>query len=148
MKSLSRVWLLATPWTAALQAPPSMGFSRQKYRSFPTILSEIAILHPVRCALFAFLFKIFTVVTTTCHYILCLFACMLPSPNSVLMETLEPLLLQKVKAVRSICWYTIKYTCNFLLLSLWNALVCYPKLGSFNVITYYFQRNQNNKWKI
>ena len=26
-KSLSRVWLLATPWTAAHQAPPSMGFS-------------------------------------------------------------------------------------------------------------------------
>jgi len=25
---LSRVWLLATPWTAAYQAPPSMGFSR------------------------------------------------------------------------------------------------------------------------
>ena len=31
MKSLSRVWLLATPWTAAHQAPPSMGFSRQEY---------------------------------------------------------------------------------------------------------------------
>ena len=28
-KSLSRVRLLATPWTAAYQAPPSMGFSRQ-----------------------------------------------------------------------------------------------------------------------
>ena len=32
-KSLSRVWLLATPWTAAYQAPQSMGFSRQKYWS-------------------------------------------------------------------------------------------------------------------
>ena len=31
VKSLSRVWLLATPWTAAYQAPPSMGFSRQEY---------------------------------------------------------------------------------------------------------------------
>ena len=29
MKSLSRVWLFATPWTAAYQAPPSMRFSRQ-----------------------------------------------------------------------------------------------------------------------
>ena len=29
MKSLSSVWLLATPWTAAHQAPPSIGFSRQ-----------------------------------------------------------------------------------------------------------------------
>ena len=32
-KSLSRVQLLATPWTAAHQAPPSMGFSRQEYCS-------------------------------------------------------------------------------------------------------------------
>ena len=33
VRSLSRVWLLATPWTAAYQAPPSMGFSRQEYWS-------------------------------------------------------------------------------------------------------------------
>ena len=33
VKSLSRVPLLATPWTAAYQAPPSMGFSRQEYWS-------------------------------------------------------------------------------------------------------------------
>ena len=33
VKSLSRVWLLATPWTAAHQAPPSKGFSRQEYWS-------------------------------------------------------------------------------------------------------------------
>ena len=32
-KSLSRVQLLATPWTAAHQAPLSMGFSRQEYWS-------------------------------------------------------------------------------------------------------------------
>ena len=31
VKLLSRVRLFATPWTAAYQAPPSMGFSRQKY---------------------------------------------------------------------------------------------------------------------
>ena len=31
VKSLSCVWLFATPWTAAYQAPPSMGFSRQEY---------------------------------------------------------------------------------------------------------------------
>ena len=29
VKSLSRVWLWANPWTAAYQAPLSMGFSRQ-----------------------------------------------------------------------------------------------------------------------
>ena len=33
VKSLSCVQLLATPWTAAYQAPPSMGFSRQEYWS-------------------------------------------------------------------------------------------------------------------
>ena len=32
-KSLSHVWLLATPWTAAYQAPLSMGSSRQEYWS-------------------------------------------------------------------------------------------------------------------
>ena len=31
VKSLSRLWLFATPWTAAYQAPLSMGFSRQEY---------------------------------------------------------------------------------------------------------------------
>ena len=33
MKLLSRVQLFETPWTAAYLAPPSMGFSRQEYRS-------------------------------------------------------------------------------------------------------------------
>ena len=33
VKSLSRVQLLATLWTAAYQAPPSMGFARQEYWS-------------------------------------------------------------------------------------------------------------------
>ena len=33
VKSLSRVRLIATPWTAAYQAPPSMGYSRQEYWS-------------------------------------------------------------------------------------------------------------------
>ena len=33
VKSLSCVWLLTTPWTAAYQAPLPMGFSRQEYWS-------------------------------------------------------------------------------------------------------------------
>ena len=33
VKSLSRVRLFTTPWTAAHQAPPFMGFSRQEYWS-------------------------------------------------------------------------------------------------------------------
>ena len=42
---LSRVRLLATPWTAAYQAPPSMGFSRQEYWSgvpLPSLLQSNA----------------------------------------------------------------------------------------------------------
>ena len=41
VKSLSRVQLLATPWTAAYQAPPSMGFSRQEYWSGVPLPSPI-----------------------------------------------------------------------------------------------------------
>ena len=33
VKLLSRVRLFGTPWTAAYQAPPPMGFSRQEYWS-------------------------------------------------------------------------------------------------------------------
>ena len=33
VKSLILIWLLATPWTAAHQTPPSMGSSRQEYWS-------------------------------------------------------------------------------------------------------------------
>ena len=33
VKMLSHIRLLATPWTAAYQVPPSMGFSRQEYWS-------------------------------------------------------------------------------------------------------------------
>ena len=33
MKSLCRAQLLATPWTTAYQAPPSIAFSRQEYQS-------------------------------------------------------------------------------------------------------------------
>ena len=40
VKSLSRVWLFATPWTAANQAPPSMGFSRKEYWSGVPSLSR------------------------------------------------------------------------------------------------------------
>ena len=34
-------WLLATPWTAAYQAPPSMGFSRQEYWSGVPLTSPL-----------------------------------------------------------------------------------------------------------
>ena len=41
VKSFSRVRLFATPWTAPYQAPPSMGFSRQKYWSGVPLPSPI-----------------------------------------------------------------------------------------------------------
>ena len=53
VKSLSCAWLFETPWTAAYQAPPSMGFSSQEYWSgvpWPSPIStiEVAII-PVFC---------------------------------------------------------------------------------------------------
>ena len=44
VKSLSRVRLLATPWTAAFQAPLSMGFSKQEYWNglpFPSPMTNL-----------------------------------------------------------------------------------------------------------
>ena len=41
VKSLSRIQLLATSWTAAYQAPPSTGFSRQEYWSGVPLPSPI-----------------------------------------------------------------------------------------------------------
>ena len=39
VKSLSHVWLFATPWTTAYQAPLSVGFSRQEYWNGLPLLS-------------------------------------------------------------------------------------------------------------
>ena len=44
VKSLSRVRLFATPWTAAYQAPPSMGFARQEYWSGCHCLLRVSLL--------------------------------------------------------------------------------------------------------
>ena len=48
VKSLSRVRLFATPWTAAYQAPSSIGFSRQEYWSgMPSCqyITNLALIH-------------------------------------------------------------------------------------------------------
>ena len=45
VKLLSRVQLLATPWTAAHQVPVSMGFSRQEYWSGVSLPSPALISH-------------------------------------------------------------------------------------------------------
>ena len=48
VKLLSRVRLLATPWTAAHQAPPSMGFSRQEYGSGVPLPSPFSNAIPIK----------------------------------------------------------------------------------------------------
>ena len=57
MKLLSRVGLLVTPWTAAYQAPPSMGFSRQEYWSgmpLPSLILILIILKSILQILFPY----------------------------------------------------------------------------------------------
>ena len=51
VKSLSRVWLLATPWTTAYQAPPPMGFSRQEHWSGLPCLPPADLPYPHSCLL-------------------------------------------------------------------------------------------------
>ena len=54
VKLLCRVRLLATPWTAAYQAPPSMGFSRQEYWSGVPLPSPQGSLTPPFWTFFSF----------------------------------------------------------------------------------------------
>ena len=49
VKSLSRVQLFVTPWTAAYQAHPSMGFSRQEYWSWLPLPSLLLIPEVLKC---------------------------------------------------------------------------------------------------
>ena len=52
VKSLSRVRLFVTPWTAAYQAPPSMGFSRQEYWSgvpLPSLAKDLPVIYSGVC---------------------------------------------------------------------------------------------------
>ena len=68
VKSLSRVQLFTTPWTAAYQAPPSMGFSRQEYWSgvpLPSPTNDV---------------NIFSYVYWPCGYTLLWYACSSPFP--------------------------------------------------------------------
>ena len=53
VKSLSHVRLLATSWTAAYQAPSSMGFSRQEYWSrVPLPSPHLTLNHLLKCPFF------------------------------------------------------------------------------------------------
>ena len=62
VKSLSCVWLLETPWTAAHQAPPSMGFSRQEYWSGVPVPSPF-----LKLLIFIYLFIYLAVLGLSCN---------------------------------------------------------------------------------
>ena len=89
-KSLSHVQLLVTPWTAAFQAPPSMGFSRQEYWSEVPLPSPMTIsrsIHIAQMALFhSFLYGWITFHCIYILHLLYLFLCwqifrLLPCPD-------------------------------------------------------------------
>ena len=49
VKSLSLVWLFVITWTAAHQAPPSMGFSKQEYWSGVPLPSPSVVISALKC---------------------------------------------------------------------------------------------------
>ena len=65
VKSLSRVRLFVTPWTAAYQASPSMGFSRQEYWSGVPSPSPIYMLYIYK-HIFAVYVYIYTYIYICC----------------------------------------------------------------------------------
>ena len=74
VKSRSRVWLFATPWTAAYQAPPFMGFSRQEYWSgvplpSPIFIARILESGNAKVYLQKWIRCVFTVVVGACAFI-------------------------------------------------------------------------------
>ena len=93
VKLLSRVWLLAIPWTAAYQAPPSMGFSRQEY--------WLPLPSPIALTRWTFVGKIMPLLFNTLSKIVkaflprskCLLISWLQSPSIVILES------KKIKSV-------------------------------------------------
>ena len=76
VKSRSRVQLFATPWTAAYQAPPSMGFSRQEYWS--GVISFADIFFPLSRLSFCQTYFLMSILWNYC--------CMEPSLESADLE--------------------------------------------------------------
>ena len=64
LSRFSRVRLFATPWTAAYQAPPSMGFPRQEY------WSRLPLPSPRLRKPKGLIFSLTTHVDTVCIYII------------------------------------------------------------------------------
>ena len=68
VKSLSRVRLVATPWTAAYQAPPSMEFSRQEYWSGLPLPSPTTLFTRPNCWTALVLIYFFVLLNSTCLF--------------------------------------------------------------------------------
>ena len=92
VKLLSHVRLLATPWTAAYQAPLSMGFSRQEYWSGVPLPSPLLVLNDTQYLYFMghFIGMLFSCIFLVFWSPYCLLSCRrfglltqsLPAPNS------------------------------------------------------------------
>ena len=71
--SLCHVWHLATPWTAAHQAPPFIGFSRQEYWSgvpLPSPILRIILVYYIYCVSGLLYLKIFSFwIITFIHFL-------------------------------------------------------------------------------
>ena len=72
VKLLSRVRLLVTPWTAAYQAPPSMGFSRQEYWSRVPLPSPVKRLYYYKNIFLIFIIRYNIFVCYTESYNICM----------------------------------------------------------------------------
>ena len=109
VKSLSHVQLFATPWTAAYQAPPSMGFSRQHYWSGYHCLLQLWV--PAAAA------KSLPSCPTLCDPIDA------SPPGSPIPRILQ---------ARTLEWVAISLKSNFsfdFMPSLWSVVLCYNVLA-------------------
>ena len=96
VKSLSRVRPSATPWTAAIQSPLSMGFSRQEYWSGVPLPSPILVLSTA-------LYTDPCTQSSACKYCYYFFLSPPPSPSTFLQLTL--LLYPNPRLSVFIAWY-------------------------------------------
>ena len=71
VKSLSRVRLFTTPWSAANQAPPSMGFSRQEYWSGVPLPSPAVLIGKSKDYIYIYISMIF-LLKKCFHFFVCI----------------------------------------------------------------------------
>ena len=138
VKSLSRVRLLATPWTAAHQTPPSMGFSRQECWSGVPLPSPPFLLdcpfywHTVTYSslLGFFVFSMVSALTSFFIYDFIEFSFFLMSLakglSVLFIFSKNQLLLPLISSIFFICISALNVMISFLLLTL--ALLFFPYL--------------------